>query len=152
MIVIMIIAVLLINRVKKFYYFSILLLHVQQYSTYCTGNTYGSSYLLIFSPCAYRAQRLYFYLIPRYSCTIYSDLHFIWISLSPSLCLSLSSCPSLSLFLSLSLSFFYLGGESFVEFGMCPRDASFPNNDVEMKVLSYAKLNSLDRIGCHGIE
>lgn len=32
---------------------------------------------------------------------------------------------------------------------MCPRDASFPNNDVEMKLLSYAKLNSFDT-GTHG--
>ena len=36
-----------------------------------------------------------------------------------------------------------------MEYGMCPRDASFPNNDVEMKLLSYAKLNSFDT-GTHG--
>ena len=37
------------------------------------------------------------------------------------------------------------GGESFVEYGMCPRDASFPDNDAEMKTLSYASLNSFDQ-------
>ena len=28
---------------------------------------------------------------------------------------------------------------------MCPRDASFPDNDAEMKTLSYASLNSFDQ-------
>ena len=41
------------------------------------------------------------------------------------------------------------GGESFVKYGMCPLDKSFPNEDEEVKKLAYAKLRSFDR-NTHG--
>lgn len=46
--------------------------------------------------------------------------------------------------ISLSAAFGCSGGESFVKYGMCPRDKSFPNDDMEMKRLAYAKLRAFD--------
>ena len=44
---------------------------------------------------------------------------------------------------------FGTGGESYVINGTCPRDRPFPNDDVIMKQLAYAKLNAFDK-GTHG--
>lgn len=41
------------------------------------------------------------------------------------------------------------GGESFVKYGMCPKDKSFPDEDEQVKKLAYAKLRSFDR-NTHG--
>ncbi len=41
------------------------------------------------------------------------------------------------------------GGPSYVEYGTCPRDKSFPNDTAEVRVLAYASLRSFDR-GTHG--
>ena len=61
-----------------------------------------------------------------------------------------SHSTTISIYLNLSLiPYSPTGGESFVEYGMCPRDASFPDNDAEMKTLSYASLNSFD-LETHG--
>lgn len=41
------------------------------------------------------------------------------------------------------------GGKSFVEYGTCPRDKPFNDDDVVMKKLALSKLNSYDTIS-HG--
>jgi hypothetical protein len=47
-------------------------------------------------------------------------------------------------FLSSDLYSFLPGGESYVSYGTCPRDAPFPNDTEVMRTLSYAKLNAFD--------
>jgi hypothetical protein len=37
-----------------------------------------------------------------------------------------------------------LGGQSYVEYGTCPRDRPFPNDIEEIRLLSYAKLHAFD--------
>ena len=44
---------------------------------------------------------------------------------------------------------FGTGGESYVKYGMCPRDKPFDNDNEVMTVMGYAKLNAFDRL-THG--
>ena len=44
---------------------------------------------------------------------------------------------------------FGTGGESYVEYGTCPRDKPFDNDDFVMTTLGYSKLNAFD-LGTHG--
>jgi hypothetical protein len=40
-------------------------------------------------------------------------------------------------------------GESYVEYGYCPRDQAFPDDDINMQILSYSKLHAFD-LNTHG--
>eukprot|EP01038_Epipyxis_sp_PR26KG_P009311 gene9311-12547_t len=44
---------------------------------------------------------------------------------------------------------FGLGGDSYVEYGTCPRDKAYPDENIVIRDLSYSKLSAFD-IGTHG--